>query len=298
MDSTAVIKRIRTLGLWVIAALALTGSLAASAQAARHVNKGPVKFTSSSMNAPNFEPTLEPEGAGIVKCASETGAGEITTSFGGPLTAIFTGCTTETKTCTSEGQPAGTIKTEELDSELGFINRANREVGTDFKPASGEYLVKFDCPGKPDIYFAIKQSVIGRLEAPSGMTTTATFKFKGFLARQEIEEFEGGPKDTMLFQVSTRGKKGWEEKLFVEFGGDLNLESIMTTSPQQAPTVGGKLKSYPDALEVISPTGGRPEFARCRKANLAKYRDSACTQHAVEKRGHFHGHFELFPVPS
>jgi hypothetical protein len=296
MDSAAVLKRIRTISTMLIAALALTGSLAASAQA-RHVNTGPIKYTASSMNTPNFEPTLEPEGAGIVTCASETAVGEITTSVGGPLTAIFTGCGSETKPCTSEGEPTGTIKTEELDSEIGFINRANGEVGTDFKPASGEFLVKFDCPGKPDIYFAIKQSVIGRLEAPSGMTTTSTFKFKGSLARQEIEAFEGAPKDTMLFQVSTRGKKGWEEKLFVEFGGDLNLESIMTTTPQQAPTVGGKLKSYPDGVEVVA-TGGRPEFARCRKARLAKWRNAACTEHAVEKRGKFHGHFELFPVPS
>jgi hypothetical protein len=296
MRTAAMIKRIRTMGLLVIAALALAGSLAASAQA-RHIDTGPIKYTASSMNAPNFEPTLEPEGAGIVKCASESAAGEITSSVGGPLTAVFTGCVSETKTCTSEGEPAGTIKTEELESELGFINRAKGEVGTDFKPASGEYLVKFDCPGKPDIFFAIKQSVIGRLEAPGGVTTTATFKFKGSLARQEVEAFEGAPKDTMLYQVSTRGKKGWEEKLFVEFGGDLNLESIMTTSPQEAPTVGGKMKSYPDGVEVVA-TGGRPEYARCRKARLGKYRDAACTQHAVEKRGKFHGHFELFPVPS
>jgi hypothetical protein len=293
-----VLKRIRTISLWVIAALALTGSLAASAQA-RHVNRGPIKFTASSMNAPNFEPTLEPEGAGIVTCASETAAGEITTSVGGPLTAVFTGCGSESKPCTSEGEPAGTIKTEALDSEIGFINRATGEVGTDFKPASGEFLVKFDCSGKPDIYFAIKQSVIGRLEAPSGMTTTSTFKFKGSLARQEVEEFEGAPKDTMLFQISTRGKKGWEEKLFVEFGGALNLESIMTTSPQQEPRGknGTKIKNFPDGLEVVA-NGGRPEYARCRKAKLAKWRNAACTEHAVAKRGVFHGHFELFPVPS
>jgi hypothetical protein len=295
----AVLKRIRAMGLCVIAALALTGSLAASAQAARHANTGPVKFTASSMNAPNFEPTLEPEGAGIVRCASETAVGEITTAFGGPLTSVFTGCTTETtpvKPCTSEGEPTGTIKTEELDAEIGFINRENREVGTDFKPASGEFLVKFDCPGKPDIYFALKRSVIGRLEAPSGVTTTATYKFKGSLARQEVEAFEGALKDTLLFQISTKGKTGWEKGEIVEFGGDLNLESILTTSPQQERR-GRRIKSYPDAVKVVS-SGGRPEFVRCRKAAQAKWKNTTCTEKAFKKNGKFLGHYEFIPVPS
>jgi len=288
----AMSKRIRTTGLWLIAILALTALFAASAQATKHENKGPVKFTAASTTAPVFEP----EGAGEVTCSSETATGEITSAVSGHLTAVLSGCTTEGKQCHSASASEGTIDTEELATETGYINRANGEVGTDFKPASGEFLAKFDCPGTPDIYIAIKQSVIGRLEPANTMSTSSESLLNGALAKQEINRFEGGAPDTPLFEVSTAGQTGFEAGEFVEFGGFESVH-LAATNIEQVVTKGKKTKRYPDSVKVTT-TGAQPEYARCRKAKGAKWKNAACTEKAVEKAGRFTGHYELFPVPS
>ncbi len=285
-------KRIRMMRLCVIAAFALTALFAATAQAAKHENKGPIRFTAASTNTPSFEP----EGAGEVACVSETAAGEITTAVSGHLTAVLVGCATEGKQCNSAGEPAGTIETEELETETGYINKAKGEVGTDFKAASGEFYAKFDCPGTPDIYIALKESVIGRVESSNVLATTSTVDLKGSLARQEVERFEGGGKDSLVFEVSTKGQLGWEKGQFVSFGGVQNVDST-TTNLEQEERSGKKIKKFPDAAEIIT-TGAQPEYARCRKAKHAKWNNAACTARAGEKNGQFKGHFELFPVPS
>jgi hypothetical protein len=287
----AMTKRVRTTGLWVIVVFALTALFAADAQA-KHENKGPIKFTSVSTSAPSFEA----EGAEEVKCESETAAGEITSAVSGHETAVFVGCATEGKPCHSAGQAAGTISTEELKTETGYISRAKGEVGTDFKPASGEIYAKFDCPGTPDIFMAVKESVIGRLEPANVVATTTESVLKGSLARQEIERFEGAPKDTLLFQVSTNGQAGWEKSEFVEFVGDENLASVATNAEQQE-AKGSKIKTFADPAKVIT-TGAQPEYARCRKAKGGKWKNSTCTEKANEKNGKFKGRYELFSVPS
>src|SRR6202007_1535884 len=99
----SVTKRIRTIGLCVVVALALVALFASTAQA-KHENKGPIKFTSASTSAPS----VEAEGAEEVKCESETAAGEITSAVSGHETAVFVGCATEGKPCHSAGQVAGT----------------------------------------------------------------------------------------------------------------------------------------------------------------------------------------------
>jgi hypothetical protein len=198
--------------------------------------------------------------------------------------------------CNSAGQPAGTIQTEELATETGYINRAKGEAGTLFKPASAAVLAKFDCPGSPDIYIAVKESVIGRLEPANVLATTSAFNLKGAIARQEVERFEGGPKDTLIFQVSTTGQAGWEKGEFLASTGDQNAEWLATNA-EQVETKGKKTKRYPDAAKVIT-TGARPQYARCRKAHAAKWKNSACTERAGEKNGKSSGHYELFLVPS
>jgi hypothetical protein len=288
----AMTKRIRTIGLCVLAALALTGLLASTAQA-KHQNTGPIKFTAASTAAPSFEP----EGAGEVACASETATGEITTAVSGHETDVFTGCATEGKQCSSAGQPAGTIKTEELATETGYINKAGGEAGTDFKAASGEFVAKFDCAGSlPDIYMALKESVIGRIEPTNVIATTRESSLKGSLARQEVERFEGAAKETLLFEVSTNGQVGFEKGEFVSFTGDENLHSIVTNTEQQEAR-GAKIKKYADPVKVIM-TGARPEYARCRKAHSARWLDASCTQKSPEKNGKLKGRYELFAVPS
>ena len=283
-------KRIRTTGLCALAILALAALFAASAQA-KHENKGPVKFTAASTSAPSFEA----EGAGEVACTSASAAGEITSAVSGEMTAVFAGCATEGKPCHSTGEPEGTVKTEELKTETGYINRANGEVGTVSKAASGVYA-EFDCPGTPDIFVAVKESVIGRLEPVNVLSTGSESLLKGSLERQEVERFEVGPKHTLIFQVSTKGQAGFEKGEFVEVGGDENLHSVATYAEQEE-AKGAKIKKFPDSIKVVM-TGAQPEYVRCRKAKSAKWKDAACTEKATEKNGKFKGRYERFPVPS
>jgi hypothetical protein len=283
-------KRTRTIGLSFLAALSVTASFTATAQA-KHVNTGPIKFTASA-NAPSFEP----EGAGEVTCASGTAAGEITTAVGGHLTAVLTGCATEEKQCQSAGEPAGTIKIEELATELGYISAAKGEVGTLFKPAAGEFDTQFDCPGTPDIYIAVKESVIGRLEPVNVTGTSGELNLKGSLARQEVEKFQSGLKHTLLFEVSTEGQAGFEKGEFISFGGVQTVD-WMTANSEQVETRGSRTKTYPDAAKVIT-TGAQPEYARCRKAKQGKWKNATCSEPAKFKGGKFTGKYELFPVPS
>lgn len=285
-------KRTRTIGLAFIAALALAALFAAAAQATKHVNNGPLKFTATS-SAPSFEP----EGAGEVTCTSGSAAGEITTAASGHMTAVLTGCSTEGQQCHSAGEPEGTIAIEELATVLGYINRTKGEVGTEFKPATGEFVAKFDCPGTPDIYIAIKEDVIGRLEPVNVVATTGALNLKGALARQEVEKFQGGPKRTLLFEVSTEGQAGFEKGEFIAFGGVQTVDWMTSNSEQEEVARGSKIKRYPDAAKVIT-TGAQPEYARCRKAKQGKWKNTACTEKAAEKNGKFKGRYELFPVPS
>jgi hypothetical protein len=295
MRSSAITKRGKKVGLCVIASFAFAAVLVAPAQA-KHMNTGPIKFTAVSTSAPSFEPETTVE---TVKCASGTAAGEITSATSGHLTAVFVGCETEGKKCTSAGASVGTIQTEALATETGYINRVTGEVGTNFKPASGEFYAQFDCPGTPDYYVAIKQSVIGRLEPANTMSTTieSVLNHGEKTAFQEIERFEGTSKQTLLFQVSAKGKAGWERGEFIPNTGGAQNVDWKTSNSEQQETKGTKIKKFPDEAKVIT-TGTQPEYVRCRKAHAAKWRNSACSERATEKHGKLNGHFELFPVPS
>jgi hypothetical protein len=214
----------------------------------------------------------------------------------GRLTAVLTGCATEGKQCHSAGKPEGAIAIEELATELGYIKRAKAEVGTHFSPATGEIYAAFDCPGTPDVYIAIKESVIGRLEPVNVVATTGGLDLKGSGARQEVEKFEGAAKNTLVFDVSTEGQAGFEKGEFISFGGVQNVH-WMTTNSEQVEVKGNRTKTYPDEAKVIT-TGAQPEYARCRKAHAGKWKNPACTEKAAEKNGKAKGRYELFPVPS
>jgi hypothetical protein len=277
-------KRIRIVGLCLVAAFALSAIVASSALAAKHVNTGPIKYKSASGIA-----FLELEGAGKVECKTSTAVGEITTATSGTVTATFVGCETLGKKCTSKAAAEGTIITKLLATSTGYVNKPKAEVGTDFKPAAGIYLAEFECPGSPDIFNKVKGSVIGRLAPANEMSVKSKSDLKNSGGKQEVEKFEGGEKDTLISEVSSTGEGG----PFSSLPGIQNVDSEVENQPQEVKK-GKKTEKFADPAEVK--TGGTsPEYGRCRAKPKGKFLDGNCQNKITGKQK---GKFEFFPVPS
>jgi len=120
-------------------------------------NYGPANncatFTSKTGFAALSTPAL---GASAVECQKSTGTGEVTGAKTGTTVTTFTECSTKGEKCQSKGEPAGTIKTFELDTTL--IDHGEKglsggepisgEVWTEFSIKSGEpSLAIFSCTG-------------------------------------------------------------------------------------------------------------------------------------------------------
>jgi len=212
-------KRMRMVGLCLIAVFALTALAASTASAVTY--EKPVFYTKATVGlvAPNVQFTgtigvasLETSPAkSIIKCTKGTATGEVTgpTTTGNQFTK-FEGCTLGTFNCESAGEPTGTLNTENLDGVLGQISKATGKVGERLKPHSGIYLAQFTCDGGT-IPVKAKNSVIGELTGGAGgaipplhpgetgveegkFAASATLAFKQTAGKQAILNFEGeGP---------------------------------------------------------------------------------------------------------
>ncbi len=77
-----------------------------------------------------------------VVCKKSTSEGEITGPTADTETVTYTGCKASAVTCTSAGQPAGSIKTNPLDSSL---IAEHGEVRTRYESSAPPYLAEFAC---------------------------------------------------------------------------------------------------------------------------------------------------------
>ena len=278
-------KRIKIVGLCLVAAFALSAIVASSALAAKHINKGPIVIHAVSGIA-----FLELEkGAGKVECKTSETTGEITSATGGTVVATFHGCETLGKVCASEGAPAATIITKLLATETGYVGVGGTKVGGDFKPASGVYLAEFECPGSPDIFNKVKGSVIGEITPANSMSTESKSILKESGGKQEFEKFDTGLKDTLISEVSSTGKGG----PFGEFGGVQNVTSTVVNQPQEVKK-GKKTEKFADPA-MVKTGGAQPEYGRCRTKAKGKFLDGNCTSKVSGKQK---GKFEFYPVPS
>ncbi len=89
-------------------------------------------------------------------CKAGTSEGEITGLKTSIQTLTFTTCTVENKKCTSEGQKAGTIETNPLLGEIGYLEGGG--VGLRLSAAEGGVIARYTCEG---IAAVIGGSLIG-----------------------------------------------------------------------------------------------------------------------------------------
>ena len=171
----------------------------------------------------------------IVTCKADTSKGEITgpkTTAGDTVT--FTGCTAkegEKKSCPakSTGEPAGTIKTEELKDTLGTVAEAEAtsKVGEALEPQGTKGFVTIEAPESECLKITPTQvsgSVIGEVKPIEVMQTTGELIFTcnaTTKTKQTIQKFVGFPKDILSAFTSAAC---FESKAEITFAEPIEVE--------------------------------------------------------------------------
>jgi hypothetical protein len=177
------------------------------------------KFTSKNKEATVV--TLETVTKKTVICKGQTGTGEYTgLKTVGAVVETFTGCESGTSKCTTTGQAEGTVKTVALSGVLGISRKGltpnKNEVGNALSPTTGETVAEFTCGTAAVV---VKGHVIGAITTKNRTELTNTFKFQQAKGKQKPERFEGGEK--LILTTS------FEAGPFVQSG--LKLESLQTS---------------------------------------------------------------------
>ncbi|MBA3809375.1 MAG: hypothetical protein H0X28_13435 [Solirubrobacterales bacterium] len=182
---------------------ALSALASASASAATCTTKpcftGPYPNTFTTTSGAG---TLETAGGTKVKCTSDsTEGGEVTGEKTDKVKAvIFKGCESSGFKCNTSGAAAGEIKTNELESTLGYINKTTKTVGIDLQPKGGGNFATFECTAFVKV--TVKGSIIGTITPINTETTKYKLVFKQTKGKQETQNLEGAAKDTLESSVN------------------------------------------------------------------------------------------------
>jgi len=164
---------------------------------------------------------------GSVSCTSSKSSGMLQTpKHIGEIHVTYSGCTSGGKKCNSAGAKAGTIETNELQGDLGYLNKASHEVGVLITAAKTTNLAEFNCEG---LRIETKGGVIGQASPINEFTKLGelTFKKSG-AAKQEFRKFEG---ETATHELETtfQGIGGpvpsSQEQTNVQKGGFLEIKA-------------------------------------------------------------------------
>ncbi len=183
-------RRLRYIGLCLIAAIALgaggaTSAFAAAPEVGRCVSHSGGKYTNNVCTKPakgkkvgSFEwesgaikkkftgtggvGTLETIHAVKVTCKTETSDGEFTSPKAvGNIAVVFTGCESVGFTCETSGSAEGEIATNPLAGTLVW-EKFGKKIAIDLVPQTGELFVEFACGPSP---VKVKGSVLTNIPA-------------------------------------------------------------------------------------------------------------------------------------
>jgi hypothetical protein len=218
-------KRMRILGLCLVAAFALSVVAVSSASAAPAFYEcakdkgGKYEDKACSKEAKEVKKEKYELKEGIAKGKVFKGKGKKATlhtpAIGGEITctgfkdegklssptteekvvSIFTGCATQGKKCVSAGEKAGTIKTFDLDGGIGEISGGSG-VGVDLKAETGKYLAEFECEG---LLVKVEGSVIGEQTGDINKFSKVSHDIFAVTAEgyQKYKSLVGGPTDVL-----------------------------------------------------------------------------------------------------
>ena len=146
-----------------------------------------------------------PAVGGEVTCKSFKDSGSINTpTTENKVVSEFKTCESLKKKCASPGQKAGTIKTNSLAGELGYISKSPLKVGVLLKPESGSVLAEFNCEG---LEIETTGSVIGEQKGDINVfnkTSENVFTINGE-GLQSVKNFEGGSNHELLSKINGSG---------------------------------------------------------------------------------------------
>lgn len=171
-------KHLRSLGLAGLAALSVMAVMGAGIASASEPKAEPT--------APNVFPVPfhGHGGAGSllttsnksVECTTSVSSGEISSaSTVQNVVVTFHGCTAffGFVSCTSAGQPSGTIKTNALHGTLVYLETGSAKKGMLLKPAAGTVFASFNCGGTT---ITVSGEVLGELVQKSHTEYTLHFR--------------------------------------------------------------------------------------------------------------------------
>jgi hypothetical protein len=157
------------------------------------------RYTGTGVNKAKFsgrggEVSFESAGGVLSECGSSTTSGEVSGASGSAkLTGVFvtfSECKVEGKRCTSAGQAAGVIKTNELVGELVELG----EDGLLLKPKSGVMFMACKSPYSNEF----EGGLIGQIrpvEVAVGTKSQFTSSYSQTDGVQELRKFTGGSED-------------------------------------------------------------------------------------------------------
>lgn len=263
------------------ATLAFSLSAAASAQA-RKGEHGALKLQVTGRLA-----KLTASDGYAITSHSSSGSAEFTSATTGTAEFSLQGSEIEGygERCTSAGQQTGTIKTDPLTVETGWIDKSTGEVGIDLKPASGSYLYEFDCEG--GIIVNVKGSLIGRASPINEVVLEEALAFEaGAAYKNSPESFEGAPEDVLTSEISGAIGAG-------EFATAQEQPKVTLLDRGTCKVKKGQESCKPGQFEVNTLANpARPEVGRCDKQKGGRYSDPNCTTSAASK-----GKYEFVPIP-
>jgi hypothetical protein len=143
-----------------------------------------------------------PAVGGEITCATVKGSGKYTSTTSlGDVVFTWRTCTNGGRRCTSAGATAGTIVTNPLEGNLGYISKSPLNVGVDFKGEGGKDIEDFTCEG---LVYETGGSLIGEVGGDINKFNTAVENdfTVGGEDLQEAKKFEGGPKDVLETSIN------------------------------------------------------------------------------------------------
>src|ERR1700694_3391706 len=188
-------KRVRSLGLCLVASVAVSATTAASASAALPEFTGPFsKPFTSTIKASSFETV----GGVKLQCKAGTDTGEIVGPQNGSMKMVFTGCQLKKVPCNTPGAAAGVIATNLLTMKINYISKPKKQVGVDLLEPGGGPFMTYGCG--PTLRGVVVGSVIGRIGPINKLVTpSATFplSFMQTAGIQKVTKLEGQPPDIL-----------------------------------------------------------------------------------------------------
>src|SRR4029077_14591553 len=199
-------------------AVAAVASASASAALPELVsNSFPVAFKITSGAV-----TLQTKAGHSVTCKASATSSELSNhkELQG-VTVTYTGCrSSEEASCSSAGAKSEEVITHALIARLVYIDKATKEVGVLYKPASGTTVAEFSCGSTK---YALTGSVIAKVphEQINNSRTSFTWEFKQKSGVQEPTEYEEGATKISAFL-----------RLFgLEQAGEEKTDSVTTLAP-------------------------------------------------------------------